>query len=73
MQLLALKPVPTKPTVRLMTLWLLLRRLSKLLTKPTSALCVCWKKLAASNSSQGYDKPTQFLGRLFYCLRFGGQ
>ena len=26
------------------------------------------EKPAASNSPQGYAKPTQFLGRLFYCL-----
>ena len=59
----------TKPTARLMTLWLLLRMLSKLLTKPMSALCVCWKKPAASNSSQGYDKPTQFSGSAFLLPR----
>ncbi|PNG34728.1 hypothetical protein BK640_22900 [Pseudomonas protegens] len=53
MQQLVLRLVQTKPIVKLMKLWLLLKKHNRLLTKLTSALCVCWKKLAASNSPSG--------------------
>src|SRR5690606_16561810 len=36
-----------------MKLWLLLKKHNRLLTKLTSVLCACWKKLAASNSPSG--------------------
>ncbi|RMU13317.1 Major outer membrane lipoprotein I, partial [Pseudomonas savastanoi pv. glycinea] len=60
--------MPTKPTARLTKLWLLLKKLSKLLTKPTSALCACWTKLAASNNPPGLLKADPATGRLFLCL-----
>ncbi|KPW68774.1 Major outer membrane lipoprotein [Pseudomonas cannabina] len=58
--------MPTKPIARLTKLWLLLKKLSKLLTKPTSALCACWTKLAASNNPSGLLKADPATGRLFF-------
>src|SRR5690606_6538770 len=53
------------PIARLMKLWLLLRKLSRPLTKLTSALCACWKKPAAGNCDSFFRKPPQATGAAF--------
>jgi hypothetical protein len=60
----------SKETVKLMKLWLLLKKHNRLLTKLTSALCACLKKLAASNSPSGLLPSRSIFGSAFYCLEF---
>jgi hypothetical protein len=57
--------VQTKPTAKLMLLWLLLKKHNRLLMKLTSVLCVCLKKLAASNSPSGLLPSRPILGSAF--------
>src|SRR5690606_1034533 len=64
MQLPVLRLVPTKRTARLTKLCKPLRRLSRLLTKPTSAHCACWSALAASEPLYRPDQLTGCSGRL---------